>query len=134
MAQTDKMMRYYQAGIDYAHDLIRDKGLEAFEEDWRFRHKTGIITRLPVRVIDTGIEDIKRATFYTVLCMALNVLHDEFDFGPIRLKRYMDRFWLKSDCLEGGLCTWADLADVLLQECGIDSGIKDRLDEKGNVK
>ena len=134
MAQTDKMLRYYQAGIDYAYELIMTKGLDAFIEDYKFRHKTNIITRLPVRVIDTGIEDIKRLVLYTVQCMSLNVLHDEFDFGTVRLKRFINRFTLKSECLQASLCTWADLADVLLDECGIDCGLRAELDEKGNLK
>ena len=134
MAQTDKMMRYYQAGIDYAYSLIMKRGLDAFLEDYRFRNRSGIITRIPVREIDTGIEDIKRLCILTIQCMAINVLHDEFGFGTGRIRRYMDRFRLKSECLQAGLCTWQDLADTMLEECGIDCGLNGELDEKGNLK
>ena len=69
--------------------------------------------------------EVKQNCLDTVLIMALITLRDEFEFGKVRLKRFKERFSLKTECLQDGDINWEDLRGALLEETGIETELRD---------
>lgn len=111
-------------GMAYAFKIAKEKGVDALEEEIKFRNATKIPTSVNRKVCNDVIEKIKNNTIDTVLIMSVAVLHDEFGFGTKRLKQFMDRFNLKTDCLCDGYVTWQDFIDDISANLGLELTIR----------
>ena len=111
-------------GMDYALRRIREKGIEDFEREMRWRNENGISLPLTQQTINEGSWKIKARTIDTTLCMAMLVLHDEFGFGKAKLERFRERFNLKTACMGDDMVSWGDFRKILKDECGIEMEIR----------
>lgn len=112
-------------GMAYALKIAKEKGIDALEEECKFRQATNIPSQILRKQVDKSIEKIKFNTIDTILILALSVLHDEFGFANVRCKRFEERFNLKTECLVDDYVTWEDLRKALEDEIGIKLSIRE---------
>jgi len=117
-------------GMNYSLEFIKKNGIEAFEEELKFRQNTKVPLRITKQAYDEAItkevERIKMRTFDTIMILAVTTLRDEFDFGKKRVGRFIERFNLKTACLmdpEISGLTWKDLQEYLKEELDLDMKI-----------
>jgi hypothetical protein len=96
-------------GLALALKLIKESGVEALEQEMKFRGVTNIHTPLAQKDLEKALDPIKEHTIATMLAMSIHVLYDEFGFRTVRLNRFKDRFHLKADCLIDDMVTWDDI-------------------------
>jgi hypothetical protein len=118
-------MNGQNSGMVYALKIAKEKGIEALEEECKYRDVTNIPNQIARKQADQAIEKIKLNTIDTILIMGLSVLHDEFDFGKVRCERFRDRFMLKTDCLVDDYVSWDDMRAALENEIGIKVSIRE---------
>lgn len=113
-------------------DKLKEKGADEVIKELNWRIPNGYTMRVSDAELTRHSNAIKETVLDTVLIMSLCVLHDEFGFGTERLKRYKERFNLKSQCLADNYIVWADLQKTLLDECKIGTEIRNAIwDEEG---
>lgn len=112
-------------GMDFALRVVKEKGIEGLEKEieWRRGSKVGPI-RLTREEINQANDAIKIRCHDTIMALAVLTLRDEFDFGEVRAKRFMERFNSKTDFLLSGEVTWDDITEVLLEELNIKLDIR----------
>lgn len=112
-------------GMAYATRRIKASGMEAWEQElaMRGRRDLGIPLMSPQETVIAS-QKIKEMTIDTVLTMAVMVLHDEFDFGPKRCKRFCDRYNEKTGCLADDLVSWDDMTQTIKDELGLEIDIR----------
>ena len=110
--------------MDYAVRQIQKVGIEEFKKELRIRYNKALDARLTPQEQDAASQKIKEMCLDTVLTMSVAVLHDEFGFGKKRIKRFFDRYMLKSSCLQGGFVTWQDYMDTIKEELDIKISIR----------
>lgn len=111
-------------GLMMALKLVKSGGIEVLEEEIKFRGKTGINTALCQKELEQACVKIKEMTLDTMIVIAVATLHDEFGFGKARLKRFIDRMVLKTECMLDQMATWEDYIQVIQEETGL--GLKIR--------
>lgn len=121
-------------GMKYSLEFIKKNGIEAFEEELKFRQVTNVPLRIERKVYEEAVEkELERSRqniLDTVLIVAVTCLRDEFDFGKKRVARFIERFNLKTACLmdpEISGLTWKDLQEYLKEELGLDMKITGEL-------
>ena len=62
------------------------------------------------------------ATFQANMILTLTVLRDGFDFGTVRLERFIDKYQDLLDSYNKGYISVEDLAETLKKETGIRVG------------
>ena len=102
-------------GIAFCDKIAKEKGLEELQRVTRQRNLAGLRTLIDPKDLDKDLINIKMQILDTVLIMSLIVLKDEFDFGSKRLDRFKKRFNDKTECLESGNVTWADMIEQIQQ-------------------
>jgi len=107
-------------GLQVALKIVKESGVEGLEREIKYRGLTGIHTAMSEKELTAAGIKFKFLTIKTVLCMAVSVLRDEFDFGRLRLQRFIKRFMEKTACLEGGWISWAEMQDNIREETGIE--------------
>ena len=116
MSKQDYIMQGRNEGIAFCDKIAKEKGLEELHRIARQRKLVGLRTLIDPKDLDKDLINIKMQILDTVLIMSLIVLKDEFDFGSKRLDRFKKRFNDKTECLESGNVTWADMIEQIQQE------------------
>lgn len=101
------------AGLKMALAIVREGGIEALENEIKFRERTKINTALCLKEIEDASKDMRGFINEAMIVMWLSVLHDEFDFGEKRLNRAMDRFEEIHDQIEEGYAGWGDYLELM---------------------
>lgn len=117
-------MNGQNAGIEYAARIAKEDGIDALVQEAKFRQKTVIPVSVERKLCDDAIERIKMNTIDTIRILSLAVLRDEFGFGKDRLKRFVDRFEMKAECLCEEYVNWEDLIENIKEETGIEESIR----------
>lgn len=116
-------MREYEAGradgLDLALRIVRDGGLEALEKEIKFRGVSGVHTSLASKDLDKASQKIKEMTLDTVTVLAVAVLHDKFNFGQLRCKRFLEGMEFGTRYLMEDIATWDDYRNSIEEELGI---------------
>lgn len=89
-------------GLYLALKIVREGGLEALEKEIRFRNITEIHTSMALKELEKSSEIIKKHILYSVLNLALETNHDEFEHGKSRMQRFVNRFQL---CAQPRVCS-----------------------------
>ena len=88
----DKFYEARMQGMIYALNKIKDGGVEELERDMRKRN----LLKLPLTVKESQMDEIYEtltANIYNnMLSIALFVLHDSFQFGKSRIRKFKDAF------------------------------------------
>lgn len=123
-----KKMNAYMAGRDdgllLALKIVKEDGVEALEQEIRFRNLTGIHTALAKKDLDLACTKIKEMTIDTITILSAATLRDEFEFGKKRISRFIDRLNLKAECLMEDMVTWQDFIDDLREDLGLELKIR----------
>lgn len=122
-----KMKEYTAGRMDgllLAQKIVKADGIEALDEEIKFRGATGIHTALARKELDKATEDIKGMTLDTMLVMTVAVLHDEFGYGTKRCQRFIDRMMLKASSMVDNMATWADYQQMIKEELGMELNIR----------
>lgn len=114
-------------GMAYALKQIKANGVEAFERELAMRGRRGLAIPVSQADLVAGSQRIKEMTLDTVLTLAVATLHDEWQFGKKRCKRFADRYSLKAACLADNLVSWQDYTDMIKDE--LDLKIEIRLND-----
>lgn len=133
MAKNDRNMEFYRQGMLRAYQLVKQDGLEALEKELRFRNVTKINGPMLAKEIDTGIDQIKKLTYETILAMAAGVLYSEFGFGKVRIERFKEAFESAADGLADGIVTWADICFNIEDLTGFRAGLIDHLNNDTGI-
>lgn len=127
MAKNDRNMEFFRQGMFRAYQLAKQDGLEALEKELRFRNITKINGPMLAKELDTGIDQIKKLTYETILAMAVGVLYSEFGFGKVRIERFKEAFESAADGLADGIVTWADICFNIEDLTGFRAGLIEHL-------
>ncbi|MDD4844967.1 MAG: hypothetical protein PHU31_11695 [Anaerotignum sp.] len=106
-------------GLALALKIIKEGGIEALEQEIKFRGVTNIHTPLAQKDLEKALAPIKEKTIATMLAMSIHVLYDEFDFRTVRLNRFKDRFDSKVDCLIDDMVSWSDIVQDIQEKTKI---------------
>lgn len=119
MAKISDYMSGRQDGLLLALSIVKDGGVEALEEEIRFRNITGINTALSKKELNEAAEKIKGRTVDTLTVLSVATVRDEFGFGKQRLLRFVERMNLKAECLLSDMVTWEDFIKDIEEDIGI---------------
>ncbi|WP_330698095.1 hypothetical protein [Anaerotignum sp.] len=111
-------------GLALALKIVKEGGIEALEQEVKFRGVTNIHTSLAQKDLNLALEPIKQMTLDTVLALSLLTLRDEFDMGRVRMERFMKRFSDKAGCIMGDFSSWQDIVATIQKETGIEIVIR----------
>lgn len=121
MGKREEFNRGYSAGLLTANDIVKKEGQKALEDEIKFRNITKVRIPLTAKEIDAGTGGVKNYVVQTIGIVAMMALRNEYDWGKKRLRRFLNRFKLDTECLmEKDLVSWEDYIDTLLEETGID--------------
>ena len=123
MRRVNKEQRLRVEGMNYALRIAKSKGIDELEKECKFRGEYNIPMTISREKIKEVSELIQKTTIETVTLMSAVVLRDEFGFGEKRMNQFLDRFALKTSCLETGEVTWDDLIEQMKEEVGIELDI-----------
>lgn len=118
----NKMREYERGredGLDLARRIVRQGGIEALEQECKFRGVTGIHTSLAAKDLDKASEKMKEVIADCFVIMSIAVLHDDFGFGQKRCQRFRDGLDRASDYITDGLAEWIDYVNSIKEEMGI---------------
>lgn len=119
MAKISDYMSGRQDGLLLALSIVKESGVEALEEEIRFRNITGINTALSRKELNEAAEKIKERTVDTLTVLSVATVRDEFGFGKQRLLRFVERMNLKAECLLSDMVTWEDFIKDIEEDIGI---------------
>ena len=123
----NKMREYERGredGLSLGLRIVREGGLEALENEIRFRNISGIHTSLAAKDLDKASEKIKEMTLDTFTIIGIAALHDAFGFGERRCQRWMDKVMEGADYLVDGLATWEDYINSIKERLNLDLQIR----------
>lgn len=101
------------AGLELALRIVREGGVEALEEEIRFRGRLNINFGVEKKVVEKATESLKALCIQTVRIAFFSVLHDEFGFGKTRLRRASIAFDKLTAYLIHGWLHWLDLIEEI---------------------
>ena len=123
----NKMREYERGredGLSLGLRIVREGGLEALENEIRFRNISGIHTSLAAKDLDKASEKIKEMTLDTFTIIGIAALHDAFGFGEKRCQRWMDKVMEGADYMVDGLATWEDYINSIKERLNLDLQIR----------
>jgi hypothetical protein len=116
-------MRDYQAGrargLELALDIAKKDGIEALEKEVQIRGRTGINSPVSLKDLTVALPPLRRLIQEAYTVLVIETLHTELGFGPKRVNKFMERFYLKQECLVDGVVEWQDYIDAMYDEMGI---------------
>lgn len=118
----DKQFEWRMQGMYYAYKQIKERGIEAFEDELRFRQASG------VKILSRTKKELDEYSFAVTnitILFALSVLFDEFDFGQDECVRFMERLKLKLKSLAQEDISWDEQQKIVEDEIGIHISFKE---------
>lgn len=116
-------MRDYQAGrargLELALDIVKKDGIEALEKEVQIRGRTGINSPVSLKDLTVALPPLRRLIQEAYTVLVIETLHTELGFGTKRVNKFMERFYLKQECLVDGVVEWQDYIDAMYDEMGI---------------
>ena len=116
-------MRDYHAGrargLELALDIVKKDGIEALEKEVQVRGRTGINSPVSLKDLTVALPPLRRLIQEAYTVLVIETLHTELGFGSKRVNKFMERFYLKQECLVDGVVEWQDYIDAMNDELGI---------------
>lgn len=116
-------MKDYQAGrargMELALDIAKKDGIEALEKEVQIRGRTGVNSPVSLKDLTVALPPLRRLIQEAYTVLVIETLHTELGFGPKRVNKFMERFYLKQECLVDGVVEWQDYIDAMYDEMGI---------------
>lgn len=127
MAKMNKELMARLEGMQYAYEFAKKNGLDALEEEIKFRCNTKLPYTTNRQQVMEFQEMIKQRMLSTVALMSVLILREEFGFGSQRLKRFSDKFKDNTEQLMSGDLTWRDTYEAMVEEVGFGISIEDEV-------
>lgn len=131
-----KKVREYQRGRDdgllLAIKIVKEGGVEALEQEIKYRNLTGFHTNLTMKELDDAGEMYRQNAVDTVLNLAVETNHDLFGHGTERLQRFVDRFRFKASCL-GSHVKWKEIQEENIKKFKLKNVTIANLDELDSI-
>lgn len=127
MAKMNKELMARLEGMQYAYDFAKKNGLDALEEEIKFRCNTKLPYTTNRQQVMEFQEMIKQRMLSTVALMSVLILREEFGFGSKRMKRFSDKFKDNTEQLMSGDLTWRDTYEEMVKEVGFGISIEDEV-------
>ena len=127
MAKMNKELMARLEGMQYAYDFAKKNGLDALEEEIKFRCNTKLPYTTNRQQVMEFQEMIKQRMLSTVALMSVLILREEFGFGSKRMKRFSDKFKDNTEQLMSGDLTWRDTYEAMVEEVGFGISIEDEV-------
>lgn len=116
-------MKDYQAGrargLELALEIVKKDGIKALEKEVQVRGRTGINPPISLKDFTVCLPPLRRLIQEAYTVLVIETLHTELGFGPKRVNKFMERFYLKQECLVDGVVEWQDYIDAMYDEMGI---------------
>ena len=113
--------------MQYAYDFAKKNGLDALEEEIKFRCNTKLPYTTNRQQVIEFQEMIKQRMLSTMALMSVLILREEFGFGSQRMKRFSDKFKDNTEQLQSGDLTWRDTYEAMVKEVGFGISIEDEV-------
>ena len=92
MARADKEFTARMQGEIFAYNLVKEQGIEALEKDIRHRGILRAPMKFSQKQMDEFITFMSENLYQTMLTVTLMALHETFQFGKVRMKRFKEKF------------------------------------------
>lgn len=116
-------MKDYQAGrargLELALEIVKKDGIKALEKEVQIRGRTGVNSPVSLKDLTVALPPLRRLIQEAYTVLVIETLHTELGFGPKRVNKFMERFYLKQECLVDGVVEWQDYIDAMYDEMGI---------------
>lgn len=115
-ANYNKMMEDRISGMTYAWDFIKQNGMEAFENELRFRKATFVQLEVDKERCDKIFDECITRMYNTFITAVVKVLNEKYGFGGKRLHEFFKHFnelcedMCLTDCYGERYFTMADYA------------------------
>ena len=119
----NKMAEYTRGradGLDLALRIVKEGGIEALEQEIKFRGATGIHTSLAKKDIEKSIEIIKDKMVDMFSILGIAALYDLYGVGEKRCTKWMHKVVEAASYLSNDLATWPDYINEIKEQIGID--------------
>lgn len=91
-SKADEVIKLRNEGMAYALKIARENGLPALEEQVKIRGLLKVTAKFTPEELNRSINNISERVYNNMLTMVYAVLHDEFKYGNVRLKRFKELF------------------------------------------
>ena len=118
----NKMMEYTRGrndGLDLALKIVKNGGVEALEEEIKFRGATGVHLGLCKKEVEASVEKIKTKVLDLFMVLTVAALHDEYGFGAVRSGRVLDKIQEGAMLISNDMATWEDYINAIKEETGM---------------
>lgn len=113
----EELARY--EGANWILDMVKEKGIEAAEQDLAMRNARNI----PLKVKESDLHKFeaseKANTIKSMLLISIYCMHDEFGFENEELNRFIKLFNSRSASLVKEYVSWKDIQKTMKEETGI---------------
>lgn len=120
MSRMGKMEMERYGGARWALEKVESIGLEAAKKEFERRGIQNAPLNIEIGEVTRFEAEVRDNVARTANALVCLTLHDEFGFGHDRLERFIARFNLKAECMNGDYLDWPDVVQMLKDECGID--------------
>jgi hypothetical protein len=106
-------------GLLLALDIAKEKGIEALEEEIKYRNITGISSTLKKSEVEKIIKEMQVHSTKMAIAVALITLLDEFGMGKMQVRKFKETFDAKVEeiCSKDGDTT--DMLERVKNELGL---------------
>ena len=113
-----------EEGLLLAKKIVKEGGLEALEDEIRFRNLTKVKTSVTQKEISMAAEQIKEMCCETIKIAMVAAIHDAYGFGRKRIEKALVKFDKTTAYLRQGWLTWSDMIEDIKSELGMTLNLK----------
>ena len=119
MAKISKEELQRLGGAEWMLRQIKEKGIEEAEKDLRWRTSMGVPLSMTASDFKSLAHRLGDNCLKAVLALSCLCLHDMHGFGHKRLKRYIEKMNIQSECILDDYTSWENTLQILRDECKI---------------
>ena len=137
MAKGDVLFEGRMMGMETAYRIVLEAegehspAAQALRKEIRLRTTMKINLGATERELQRASFTIKEFTIHSVLATSMITLWEEYNFGSVRLERFLKEFEINVRALIEGSITWLDILDCLESETGIKLEMPQELLDQG---
>lgn len=123
MAKINEVQRAKIEGMQYALEYAKKNGIEALEEETKFRCNTKLPYTTNRQQVIEFQEMIKQRILSSYALMSVLVLREKFEFTNEDIEMFSEKFKENTEQLMSGDLTWQDTYEEMVEEVGFSLGL-----------
>lgn len=123
MAKINEVQRAKIEGMQYALEYAKKNGIEALEEETKFRCSTKLPYTTNRQQVIEFQEMIKQRILSSYALMSVLVLREKFEFTNEDIEMFSEKFKENTEQLMSGDLTWQDTYEEMVEEVGFSLGL-----------